>query len=80
MQVRVFGILASTLGRSTVEIDNEPASVNELLQKLRGAEPDIRIFLDREKVAVAVNHEFVKGNATIRPDDEVALLPPVSGG
>jgi len=80
MEIRVFGILASTLGRTTVELADEPADVDELLAKLRESEPDIEIFLDREKVAVAINHEFVKDNTPIKPGDEVALLPPVSGG
>jgi len=80
VKLRVFGILSTTLGTSSIEVEGAPRSVEELLDKLRSAYPDIAVYLEREKVAVAVNHEFVKGDALIRPDDEVALLPPVSGG
>jgi len=29
---------------------------------------------------VAVNHKFVKDSSVIKPKDEVALIPPISGG
>ena len=31
-------------------------------------------------IAVAVNQEYVQRSAVLREGDEVALLPPVSGG
>ncbi len=29
---------------------------------------------------IALNQEFVEGNPMLRPGDEVAIIPPVSGG
>lgn len=80
MQVRVFGILATTLGTSTVELDAVPATTTALLAKIAADHPDVAVFLEKQKIAVAVNHEFAKPDAPIREGDEVALMPPVSGG
>jgi molybdopterin converting factor subunit 1 len=33
-----------------------------------------------DSIAVAVNQEYARGDAVLREGDEVALLPPVSGG
>ena len=39
------------------------------------------VFAGRmESIAVSVNQEFSGDKARIRPGDEVALIPPISGG
>lgn len=80
MQIRVFGILATTLGTSTIELDSPPRTVAALLHKIATDHPDVAPFLQKQKVAVAINHEFAAHDAHISEADEVALLPPVSGG
>jgi molybdopterin synthase sulfur carrier subunit len=37
-------------------------------------------FKDRETVRCAVNHEFADTSTVLRPGDEVAFFPPVTGG
>jgi molybdopterin converting factor small subunit len=37
-------------------------------------------FKDRETVRCAVNQEFADSATTLRPGDEVAFFPPVTGG
>jgi molybdopterin converting factor small subunit len=34
----------------------------------------------RDTLAFAVNDEYARGDAVVSPGDEVAVLPPVSGG
>jgi molybdopterin converting factor small subunit len=34
----------------------------------------------RDTLAFAVNGEYARGDARVSPGDEVAVLPPVSGG
>lgn len=80
MQIRVFGILATTLGTSTIELDAVPATTTALLEKLAVDHPDIAVFLEKQKIAVAINHEFAGPDVAIGEGDEVALMPPVSGG
>jgi molybdopterin synthase sulfur carrier subunit len=31
-------------------------------------------------IKVAINHEYVEHDHPVRPDDEIALFPPVTGG
>ena len=83
MQVRVlfFGILRESFGVSerTVELSQAEPAVRELLDALeRKASDDLRALWPR--LAVAVNQQYVRGDHPLHPGDEVALLPPVSGG
>ena len=77
MRVRVifFGVLKDAFGLESEELEvAEGATVADLLKGFRG-----RVgFLD--SIAVAVNREYAKSSDVLREGDEVALLPPVSGG
>jgi molybdopterin converting factor subunit 1 len=85
MRVRVlyFGVLREMLGRSDEAMDlNEGATVGELVRVLRGRASNESMADDRlwSSLAVAVNREYVAAETVLRGGDEVALLPPVSGG
>ena len=56
----------------------EGATLADLLVEIRRAYPDLAPP-DVEIVA-AVNEEYADGGVTLREGDEVALIPPVSGG
>jgi molybdopterin synthase catalytic subunit len=79
MQVRVlfFGVLKDLLASSGESVMlPEGATVAELTERLRsGATHPVWGVL-----AVAVNREYASRSAVLRDGDEVALLPPVSGG
>lgn len=49
------------------------------LLRARGGAWDVELAPGRA-VRVAVNHDLVTGDARLRDGDEVALLPPVTGG
>ena len=55
----------------------DSASVGNLLEKLAHDYPD---FKDLTSIRVAVNTEYAKNDQVISPQDEVVLIPPVSGG
>ena len=56
-------------------------SVGSLLDTLRArGEPWSRELAAGRSFRVAVNHDLVAADATLREGDEVALLPPVTGG
>ena len=60
-----------------------PPRLSSLLAALRPTlEPDGYAALTAENVRIAVNQEFVDGAARVelKPGDEVAFLPPVTGG
>ena len=81
MRVRVllFGALrdAIVLGSDGVELP-ERATVAELVEICLAKAPAARKFAG--SLAVAVNREYANRAQVLREGDEVALLPPVSGG
>lgn len=52
------------------------ARVADLIDVLAVAIPSLR----STRGLLAVNHEYVNAEAVLHDDDEVALIPPVSGG
>jgi len=88
MRVRLltFGVLRDMAGLSdeTVEL-KEGATVGELIEILRGRTSNdstgngVSEGIWRS-LAVAVNREYASQAALLSEGDEVALLPPVSGG
>ncbi|MBV1918902.1 MAG: MoaD/ThiS family protein [Sphingomonadaceae bacterium] len=57
-------------------------TVPSIASLLAGLEPDLSAMLGAEKIKIAVNGKIVVDRAvfTLRDGDEVAFLPPVSGG
>jgi MoaE-MoaD fusion protein len=80
MRVRVlfFGVLKELTGKSEDCIDLlEGASVRDVLAHY-GSVPRLNGVLN--SIAVAVNQQYAGADTVLKPSDEVALLPPVSGG
>ena len=70
--VRLFAGLRELAGRSSLELD-DVATVADVWPRLElGDEPAGLLY--------AVNREYVERNAELADGDEVALIPPVSGG
>ena len=81
MRVRVlfFGMLRESAGKSCDEIElPQTASVRDVLQHYETQIPRLRGAIDA--LAVAVNQQYAGPDTKLSADDEVALLPPVSGG
>ena len=81
MRVRVlfFGILKDVASRSSDTLElSEDATVADLLKHYEARIPRSKDLFS--SLAVAVNQEYVAGATRLKSDDEVALLPPVSGG
>lgn len=57
---------------------SEGATVGTLLEHFRATAPEQNSFWGA--IAVAVNQEFARADQLLAEGDEVALLPPVSGG
>lgn len=81
MQVRVlfFGILKDVVGlaEDKVELTNG-ADLRELFARYRERFPRLKEF--ENALAVAVNQEYAEFSRPLQQGDEVAFLPPVSGG
>jgi MoaE-MoaD fusion protein len=81
MHVRVlfFGILKDLAGRSSDTLDlPEAATVREVLVKCEAKIPGMKESL--ASLAIAVNKEYASAETELKENDEIALLPPVSGG
>lgn len=77
MQVRLFAVLREIAGSSTVEADG--ATVEELVQQLcdRFGERFTSVV---ERSSVVLDGERVSLETAITGVEELAILPPVSGG
>jgi molybdopterin converting factor subunit 1 len=81
MRVRVlfFGVLKDALGAEGEALElSEGATVATLLEVYRRRTPGRGALWS--SLAVAVNQQYAPGDEVLREGDEVALLPPVSGG
>ena len=81
MRVRVlfFGQLKDIVGVSQEEAElSEGTRVKDLFEGYGQQFPRLAEF--RPSVAVSVNQEYSRWEAPLAPGDEVAFLPPVSGG
>src|ERR1700719_1943818 len=81
MRVRVlfFGVLKDLAGKSSDALDlPENASLRDLLAHYESVMPNIKASLS--SLALAVNQQYASPDKRLQTDDEVALLPPVSGG
>jgi molybdopterin converting factor subunit 1 len=77
--VLYFGVLKDVMGRRSAVMDvAEGSSVAKLLAIHRGLATAPESLW--ESLAVAVNQEYARGADVLKDGDEVAFLPPVSGG
>ncbi|MFO7563637.1 MAG: molybdopterin converting factor subunit 1 [Enhygromyxa sp.] len=79
LTVLLFAGVRARLGVPEVELElAEPLTVARLREGLAAAHPVIAASLPGCRIAV--DHEFVDDEAIIRAGQEIALIPPVSGG
>jgi molybdopterin synthase catalytic subunit len=72
-------MLKEFAGRASDTLDvAEGASVSDVLRHYESQIPSLKESLP--SLALAVNQQYAGPDTKLRPDDEVALLPPVSGG
>ncbi|MDQ6750596.1 MAG: molybdopterin converting factor subunit 1 [Actinomycetota bacterium] len=80
VSVRLFAMLREAAGRDALEVEiDDDATVAELLCAV-GRREGLDALSSRMTVVAAVNREYVKPDHRLRPGDQVALIPPVSGG
>lgn len=80
MRVRLFAILRERAGSESIEVDlAEGATVADAIGALSEL-PALAGVLDRLQVAMAVNREYATMDTRLDAQDELALIPPLSGG
>jgi sulfur-carrier protein len=79
LTVLLFAKLRDAAGSEAVAVKLPPgATVADLRRHLADAYPTVAGLLERS--AVAVNHDFADADRSLAAGDEIAIIPPVSGG
>src|SRR5262245_51741889 len=74
VSVRLFAGLRERAGEDQIELElPDNASVADALAAIAGLTDDVRVVM-------AVNREYADPSTTLEAGDELALIPPVSGG
>jgi molybdopterin converting factor subunit 1 len=78
--VRLFAILRERAGMNSLEVElDEGATVADLLEEL-ATRPELGDLMARMPMRMAVNRDYAEPGTALAPGDELALVPPVSGG
>lgn len=78
-QVQLFAALREAIGVATLELElPDGCTVAHLRQELLRRWPQVHSLLQR--CAIAVNQHYAAEHQLLSPGDEIALIPPVSGG
>src|SRR5437763_10007431 len=74
VRVRLFAVLRERAGAGEIELELPAgASVGDALERVQPLTAGV-------PVVMAVNEEYAKPDVILSPGDELALIPPVSGG
>lgn len=78
VELLAFGIAKDIFGSSSIRIGIEDkCSISALKKRLISAYPD---FEKLASFSIAVNSEYQDDDFIISVQDEIAIIPPVSGG
>jgi molybdopterin converting factor subunit 1 len=78
LHILAFGITKEIAGGSSFDIEVGDASTVESVRRM--LEEKFPLLKQLACLRIALNNEFADENQTVRAEDELALLPPVSGG
>ncbi len=74
--IKAFGQVKEVVGLAELRVEEEMRNVESLRNYLIEKYPSVRW----SSVAIAVNKQYAKDQDSIQSGDEIALIPPVSGG
>jgi molybdopterin synthase catalytic subunit len=78
--VKLFAMLKERAQRGELILDFASGTVAELLKDVARECPGLAGLLTPDRIMVSVNCEFARKDALVKDGDEVALMPPFSGG
>ena len=77
MNLKVFGIAREIMGGSEISISEPVNDVAELRALLLNRYPKLK---DLNSLLIAVNQKYASDEIAVAETDEIAIIPPVSGG
>ncbi|MBT4258690.1 MAG: MoaD/ThiS family protein [Nitrospina sp.] len=79
--IKYFASLKSIAEKEEDNLDIEkPISIDQLSDIISKTAPKMGAVIREKKVMISVNQEMASADTIIRDGDEVAFLPPFSGG
>ncbi len=79
--IKYFASLKSIAEKEEDNLDIErPISIDQLSDIISKTAPKMGAVIREKKVMILVNQEMASADTIIRDGDEVAFLPPFSGG
>jgi molybdopterin converting factor subunit 1 len=78
MRIKIlsFGIAREIINSASIELKDQ-SSVKDLIDQLKSKYPKLRAL---RSIAVAVNEDYKEEHYILSESDEIAIIPPVSGG
>jgi molybdopterin synthase catalytic subunit len=80
VNVRLFAMLRERAGTGTVTVEVEDGATVRKAVEAVSKQHGLAELIDRMPIVMAVNREYVPGDHSLHEGDELALIPPVSGG
>lgn len=78
LNIKLFGITKEIIGQTELEYPLASSTdVSSLRKKLTKEFPELSRL---KSLMIAVNGEYVHQNLLLKEQDEIVLIPPVSGG
>jgi len=78
ISILLFGVSKDIVGDRVLSLDmRQNATVSDLKSEILSKYP---AFEDLASLAIAVNNDYARDQLVIQSNDEIALIPPVSGG
>jgi molybdopterin synthase catalytic subunit/molybdopterin converting factor small subunit len=78
--VKLFAVLKERACRDEFTFDFAAGAVSDLLEQVSLVCPALSDIVKPGRLLISINQEFAKMDASIRDGDEIALMPPFSGG
>jgi molybdopterin converting factor small subunit len=77
--VQLFSRLKEIVGSSDLELEiHDGMTAAQLLMQLYGSYPALRQW--DSSILIGAGIEFVGRDYVLKPDDDIAIMPPVQGG
>lgn len=78
--VKLYAVLKDRVGRDELTLDFDNGTVGQLLARIAEEYPSTSELISSGRILVAVNKEFARQDQKLLSGDEIALMPPFSGG
>ena len=78
INILFFGIATDLVGATSLDFETTPeATISEFKNELQSQFPNLT---EINSYAIAVNESYASSETTLKENDVVAIIPPVSGG